>query len=226
MKNQMLLIIGLITMGLGCFSYKNICNDDIIGKYSYRGVYGVSAELEVQKDGTFIYNWQEGLIFGVTKGTWLRDNNTLVLNSEKQPDPDTLYQILEYGKREQSGITINIVDESICPVPFAACVILVNGKEQERIGMSSNENGICFFNKDIEEVMINEIYIKHIDYHPVEYKLDKDKADNNFFTILIKEKESPYMYFVNQRWQIQYRIWDKNKCLLNGKRRFCKNCNR
>lgn len=48
-------------------------NKDIIGKYQWKGIYGVGSSIELKKDKTFEYNWQTGLVWGTTFGTWKRE---------------------------------------------------------------------------------------------------------------------------------------------------------
>lgn len=201
----------------GCLSYKQISNEDMLGKYTYSGIYGVSAEMELKKNNTFVYSWQEGLNSGVTKGNWVINKNVLLLNSEKQPNESNAekYKLLETGKNDKSGITVQVLDKNGYPIRFANCVIhLYNG---EQIGGVSDENGMCIFEKEVTS--IKKIFLSYVGYYPVDY--NTENTENNYFKIMMKEEEPHYEFFTNEHWQIKFST--RNKCLINRKRKFCKN---
>lgn len=154
-------------------------------KYKWEAGYGVGAIIEFQPDSTFIYDWQLGLLFDTTKGTWTQKRNKIILNSELQPEKEDF--IVETTSEQTSQkTTIHVKNEKGQGLPFASCII------NKTLPYTTDFDG----NLVIDLMAVTKIEIAHIEIKPVLF-MNKNKQ-NNVFTFVIKEI-FPYYYFTNEK---------------------------
>jgi len=201
----MTILFLVLTLIGGCKTGKDLDQTQIFGKYQWNGVYGIASNITLNKDNTFVYHWQEGLIEGKTLGTWhLQENNILILNSERQEEKRKAYEISYFQKSNIGQYKIEIKDENENLLPFAACAlirdsIIISGTE-------SNESGICKLDITSEA---NTLEISYIGYSTIKLPISELKANEFSFTMF--KSDDYYKYFKNKEWKFNNgRIIDPN----------------
>lgn len=185
-------ILTFLTL-LSCSSTKKLMNKDIIGKYQWKGIYGVGSSIELKKDKTFEYNWQTGLVWGTTFGTWKREGKKIILNSELQPSPSGIedYEIIKTETNSSDSITIKILNPENEPLPFADCVL----KSDTSIvtGTSTNLQGEARFSLTKADSLI----VMFVGYKTIRHKLDHEVTR---YVFKLEEVNEFYEYFTNDTW--------------------------
>lgn len=192
-KSQFLILIILF---FNCKSVQ-IEKSGVVGKYQYHGIYGISSNLELKEDNTFIYKWQTGLIGGTTKGNWRLIGKKLILNSDKQPAEEEDFIIREKNPTSKNQFEIQVIDEKEKYELIAASCLLMNDTTFVN-GKSTDVNGNCIlpFNKNS-----NKLKFSYVGYRPVEIPISQIKS--NSFISEMKEEQDYYRYFTNSEWIIR-----------------------
>jgi hypothetical protein len=193
MKSKFLILIILF---FSCKSVK-VEKEEVLGKYQYHGIYGVASNIELNKDNTFIYNWQTGLIWGTTKGNWRLTGNKLILNSDKQPVEEKDFIIRERNQTSENQFEIQVIDEKDKYELVAVSCLLMNDTTLIN-GTSTDVNGNCVLPFDENS---NKLKFSYVGYRPVEIPISEIKS--NSFIIEIKEEQDYYRYFTNREWKIR-----------------------
>lgn len=68
-----------------CFFPRKISSKRIVGNYHMENSYDFNSSLSLKGNKTFEYSWVTGMLRGTTNGNWKIIQDTLILNSEKQP---------------------------------------------------------------------------------------------------------------------------------------------
>lgn len=191
------LIIPLVLL-IGCKTIKEINQDQLLGKYQWHGTYGIASNITLNKDNSFIYHWQQGLIGGTTKGTWILQGNTLLLNSTRQPEEKTKFDINSYKETNTGEYKIHILDKEKNSLHFAVCALLKDSTFID--GTETNENGICKLDMTNKA---NTVQISYLGYTTVEIPISKLRG--NEFSVTMFEGEEFYEYFTNRKWKVTNR---------------------
>ena len=89
----------MLLVFLSCSSTKNLTDKNIIGKYRVKSYSEGYSTIDLKEDNRFEYIWKTiGLIGGTTYGTWERDGNKIILNSDFQKD----YEIIRTDNKNQT----------------------------------------------------------------------------------------------------------------------------
>lgn len=78
----------------------------VTGEYYLRGVMETASGIKLNKDSTFEFFFSQGALDRVGKGTWKKENNTVILNS--RPKPATDFAMVTSKKVPGNYITIQI----------------------------------------------------------------------------------------------------------------------
>ena len=113
----------------GCSSSKKVNDSDIVGKYSYKGVYGVGSTIEFKESRTFIYTWVTGLLNGTTEGTWSVSGKKIILNSDRKKSDSIKFRILENSDNNSDVYNFKFLDENENIVPNVNCILLKDNYE-------------------------------------------------------------------------------------------------
>ena len=166
-----------------------------MGKYQWHGIYGAASNITVKKDSSFIYHWQQGLIGGTTEGTWNLQGDTLILNSTRQPEEMTKFEINSYKESTAREYKIHIQDKEKYSLRFAVCALLNDSTFIE--ATETNENGICKLGMTDQA---NTVQIIYTGYNTAEIPISKLKG--NEFSVTMYEGNKFYEYFTNRKWKV------------------------
>ena len=187
MKIYYLLFIFLI---LGCSSSKKVSDSDIVGKYSYKGIYGIGSTIDFNEDKTFIYKWVEGLIGGSTKGTWSVSGKKIILNSDRKKSDVIKFKILENSENNLGFYELKFLDENKDILPKVICLFM---KESDEIKeLDANFDGELRVSKNEDFQKVRFIFLG---FH--EFEIKKEDLKGNV-TLMMIQKESHYQYFENE----------------------------
>ena len=187
----------LIVLIVSCQSIKDFNEEKIYGKYRWYGIYGVTSSITLNKDKTFIYRWQQGLMNGTTNGNWRLVAQTLVLNSEKQPnDPVEKFQIISEESIPSNHYHLKIMEENNEPMWFVSCTLMNDTVSIHHT--VTDTNGVCKIPL-VEEG--NKIEICFLGYYSIDIPVGE--LNGNSLIIKMKEKAAYYEYFTNRRWKIK-----------------------
>jgi len=192
MKKLFVILTSLIFVS--CSSTKHLTSEQIIGKYQWDGFYGVGSTIELKEDQTFEYNWQAGLIWGTTFGTWEREGTKIILNSEIQPSENGIenFEIIRTERRSSDSLSIKVFGTDNETVPFADCVL--KGDTTTLARASTDFQGETMLPRlDVADSLIISF---------VGYKLIRHKLNSTISTYVFKMKEANhyYEYFTNETW--------------------------
>jgi hypothetical protein len=177
---------------MSCSTTKDLKEKKLLGKYSWKGIYGVAASIELKNDGIFEYNWVTGLISGTTNGTWTFDGQKINLNSEIQPDNNLNkdFEIILIEQSDTSLLTLKIIDVNDNPIFYANCILEINNKATE--STTTDLNGFAKLNK----VEADSLIIQFIGYKTIKIKYDNTVSK---YEIRMKESNSYYEYFTDKK---------------------------
>ena len=179
-------------MVCSCKSTKDLNIDEVVGEYQWYGYYGETANIALNRDHTFNYNWQQGLLDGRTNGHWELIGSTLILNSEWQPS-DKKFQIISEEHTSSGEYEFTILDENNEPIWSANCALMKDGELFD--GVSSDTNGIC---KIPNLNGLNEMRIYSTGYFDAIIQMDK--ISTNRVKIKMARGDECYRYFTNRPW--------------------------
>lgn len=191
----------LLLIFVSCSSTKNLTDKDLIGKYQFEFDYWVNSTIDLKENNTFQYEWVAGLSGGTTYGTWKREKNKIVLNSEKQRIKN--YEVIRTDNKKSDSIIVKAVfymgDEVL---PLANCVLELNRK---MVGSSStNIDGIAVLPK----VEADSLQVSFIGLKTIRHKLDKDIT---YYEFRMKD-DFFYEYFTNDIWVFKNgKLYDSEK---------------
>ena len=84
----------LVILISSCSFFKQ---ERIYGEYRWSSFFDVGATITINKDNSFVYDWQQGLLWGTTEGEWKLEGNNLILNSKKQPKIEEKFKVIKNG---------------------------------------------------------------------------------------------------------------------------------
>lgn len=166
--------------------------------------YGVGSSMCFDSDSTFKYIWRTGLLSGESTGKWYQKNDTLILNSNKQP-LQAIY--LNQKKRTQEYVSIKVRNyNDSTEVPFIRCKAIFG---------DSTQNG---YTNELGELTFNSTKIDTLKLYSLEFgdRIITTSNDANHFEMWLVETttyQEPYSYFTNSIW-IQ-----KNNMILDDSRK-------
>jgi hypothetical protein len=187
---------------ISCSSTKNLTAERIIGKYQWNGIYGVGSTIELKADQTFEYNWQTGLIWGTTIGTWEIEGAKITLNSELQPSENGIetFEIIKTEKNHTDSLLIKVVGIDNESVPFANCVLKQD--TTTLTGASTDFQGETMLPK----LEADSLIISFIGYKTIRYGLDSSVST---YVFKMEERHEYYEYFTGEKWKYKNgRLYD------------------
>lgn len=187
MKAYCLFFLCLI---LGCSSSKQLNYSDVIGKYSYKGIYGVGSTIEFKEDKKFTYSWVTGLLSGTTEGTWSISGKKIILNSDRKKSNVIQFKILENSDNNSDFFSFQFLDENKNSVPKVNCILLKNNNETK--GFEANFDGKLQLSKAEDFQKIKFLFTG---FHDFEIKKEDLKGN---VTLMMIQKETHYQYFENK----------------------------
>jgi antitoxin component YwqK of YwqJK toxin-antitoxin module len=174
---------------------------ELAGTYKWIGVIECGATIQLSTDSTFIYNWQQGLLGGQTKGFWRINGDKIILNSEKQPNGGSMVNNVEVMNQYTSPNTaIKISDENGTPMAFANCTVIAGHHSYYSV---TDSNGIAIF----QVRSVRKISISYVGYKTISYT--SNETSNNWFVFTMHKDDEPYHYFTNVHWTVKSgRLYD------------------
>lgn len=212
MKYVIFILTLISTISCSTYRFKTVS-----GHYRTKGGFEWGSCIDLNQDSIFIYKWQSGLIFGKTTGKWKIEGNNLILNSDLQPQLDTLpnYRIIKTEKNNANKITIDLFwTDSLEVLIGASGLMFYNGDTIER--QVSDLNGRMIFKKQVAD-SLKISYIASRDILMNDFNYDYYKI------VTIAKNELMYEFFTNEIWKIRgdYLI-DKTKNDCYYEKRFYK----
>ncbi len=171
---------------IGCITSKRV----IVGRYEFKGIYGISYEMELQSNGKFIFFWQNGLNKGTTSGTWEKKGGFLILNGGTKP-PDQKIIVKESSHPITDSIYFEVTDFEENSLGLA--VIVLNN---EKVIVTDGEGKAVIGKTKIEQI---KIYYLSSD---IPHYLIKDQSSNHF-VIKAYRGLNTNVYFENTKVQIK-----------------------
>jgi len=184
MKKLIIFLLPLLL--IGCFIGKQVME----GTYEYKGIYGVGYEMELHPNGTFTYNWQNGLNKGTTIGTWIKEDSYLVLNGGSKP-PERKIVVQESLQPSHDSIYIEVTNFEGDPLGLAN--ITINGTHP----VVADVEGKAV----IENMKIEKIKVNYLACDIPEYQVKNTSTKH--FIIKVYTELSPSIYFENTKGQIR-----------------------
>ncbi|MDX9705821.1 MAG: hypothetical protein RBT46_08970 [Weeksellaceae bacterium] len=175
---------------LGCSSSKEVSDSDIVGKYSYKGIYGVSSGIEFKEDKTFTYTWVTGLLNGTTEGTWSVSGKKIILNSDRKKSDVIKFKILESFDNNSAFYKLKFLDENKDILPNVNCILLKDNYEIK--GLEANFDGELQISKNEDFQKIKFLFTGF-----QEFEINKEDLKGNA-TLMMMQKETYYQYFENE----------------------------
>lgn len=175
---------------LGCSSSKQVSDFDIVGKYSYKGIYGVSSGIEFKEDKTFTYTWVTGLLNGTTEGTWSVSGKKIILNSERKKSDNIKFKILENSENNLGFYKLKFLDENKDILPKVICLFVKESGEIKELDADFDGKLQVSKNEDFQKVRF--IFLG---FH--EFEIKKEDLKGNV-TLMMFQKETRYQYFENE----------------------------
>ena len=113
---------------LGCSTSKQLNYSDIVGKYSYKGIYNVGSTIEFKEDKTFTYTWVTGLLKGTTEGTWSIYGKKIILNSDRKKSDVIKFKISENSENNSDFYKLKFLDDNKDILPKVICLFTIYNK--------------------------------------------------------------------------------------------------
>ncbi|MCA1965170.1 MAG: hypothetical protein LDL23_00830 [Flavobacterium sp.] len=187
MKIYYLLFIFLI---LGCASSNKVSDSDIVGKYSYKGVYGVGSDIEFKEDKTFTYTWVTGLLNGTTEGTWAVSGKKIILDSDRKKSDVIKFKILENSENSLDFYKLKFLDDNKDILPKVICLFLKESGEMKELDANFDGELRVSKNEDFQKVRFIFLGFQ-------EFEIKKEDLKGNV-TLMMFQKETYYQYFENE----------------------------
>jgi hypothetical protein len=126
--------------GLLLLTYFSTVNaQDMTGEYYMHGVMETASGFLLNADSTFQFFFSYGALDRSGKGKWsLKDDSTIIFNSEKRPPLD--FKLVKHELREDNFITIQITDKNTNLLRYVAGFVKTRTGEEE---FEMNHDGIA-----------------------------------------------------------------------------------
>ncbi|GAB1857295.1 hypothetical protein MHTCC0001_21310 [Flavobacteriaceae bacterium MHTCC 0001] len=186
-------IIAVISI-IGCTPFKSNIDNELQSKYIWSPFYGVAEVLQLNSDHTFSFKWQQGLIQGVTEGTYIINKNGLTLNSLKQPIKTEKFRIDNRQNNQNiTGYHIRVKDEYDAPFEYTNCAFIQN--DSVIGGTTSKKDGVIIISESQKD-NFEKIEISFVGYnHAV---IDLHKTPYNSFEIILLPESEYYEFFTKE----------------------------
>jgi hypothetical protein len=177
----------------------SITHKNVLGTYTYIVPGWINAQMTINADSTFVYNYQSGLEVTEVKGKWVIDKNDyIILNSDKQQVTDST-KVEELFINAKDSIFFCIKDFEGTPLGGAG----ITFKGVPNIGISLNKEGQGGVSKDFN---IEQFTIHYLGY-TFTYSVENKQSD--FFKVQVYyplSTEAFYRFFTNEQWQLKSKI--------------------
>jgi len=165
----------------------------VTGTYTRYWDFENHTKLTLERDKTFSFKAQEGLVFFELYGTWTIDKNKLVLNSPDDPSELSKSIIADMKTVNKSGVTLTVRDGDDA-LPGAPISVFIQGQKHE---YSTDENGqLNFKSERWDSIQVSYVGLK---------SLTIKSGDENKFDIRLTREETIGIKFKNERWTIRGR---------------------
>jgi hypothetical protein len=191
--------------------------DSVTGKYRTKGGFEWGSNISLNKDSTFIYKWQTGLIYGETTGKWKLSGNNLVLDSDLQPQKDTpsSFYIIDKRNTNSSDIVFDLYFPDSTDVLIGANGLMFHDGDTIRNVFSDIHGNMRFPKQENDSIKILFIGLKDI--------LISDSVNDYFKIATVDNNGNMYEYFTNETWQVRgNHLIDKSKNQNYYEKRFYK----
>ena len=177
-----------------CSMYKK---NNISGFYRTKAGYEWGSSIYLNIDSTFSYKWQVGLLLGETRGIWSIKNDSLILNSDLQPQEDTTpdYYLIDRRIMDSGEIVFELFFPDTTETLLGATGLLFKNNDTIARALSDIDGKMLFARQVFDSIKIHYLGIKSINI------VDKD-YDN--YKIVAVEDSSIYIYeyFTDEKWEI------------------------
>ena len=191
MRNLIYICLAILLTSIGCSSVqKNHTVKDISGKYRWDGFFELARHIDLRKDSIFIMDWQAGLLFGQSKGTWRLEGRKVILNSEFQPRKDTTGYIinkLDFNQKSTSTL-IQFFDLDSIGLPDVDCIIDDGSMEYHLVSDTLGK-----VTSDLSN--IKKIHASFVGMKPLVYQ-NTIKSFNVYIFTMLPERDY-YKYLTN-----------------------------
>ena len=167
-----------------------------------------NTKLKLNKNGTFIYQYPTNMYKTESKGTWIKENDSLVLNSYSEYK-DNMIEVKEF--KNSSSRYIKILDEFNRPIANVANVIITYDNGKKTNFFSTDEQGKITLSENSKVTSIKVVFIESYVYNVI--KLDSS------FEIKVYTDDLNKIYFNKKILRIK-----KNHLVYDGEKLF-KNLN-
>lgn len=198
-------------------SCKSVKFDSVTGNYRTKGGFEWGSHISLNRDSTFIYKWQSGLIYGETIGKWKLEVNNVVLNSDLQPPKDTPtnFNILDKRFTNSSDIVFDLFFPDSTTVLAAATGLMFHNGDTIRNIISDLNGNMRFPKQENDSIKILFIGLKDI--------LISDSVNDYFKIATIDYLDNMVEYFTNEPWRVRgNHLIDKSKNQYYYEKRFYK----
>jgi hypothetical protein len=165
----------------------------VTGTYTRYWDFENHTRLTLERDKTFSFKAQEGLVFFEIYGTWSIDKGKLVLNSPDEPSALSKSIIADKRTVYKSVVTLSVRDGDD-HLPGAPVYVFIQGRKQE---YSTDENGELNF----ENGKWDSIHVTYVGLKTLTIKAGPE----NMYDIRLTREEPIGMKFKNERWTIRGR---------------------
>ena len=177
-----------------CSTYRSY---DVSGFYRTKGGYEWGSSIYLNNDSTFSYKWQTGLIIGETRGRWSIQNDSLILNSDWQPQKDTTpdYYLIDRNIMDSGEMVFELFFPDTTDALPGANGLMFKNNDTIAWALSDLDGKMLFPRQDFDSIRIYYIGIKGIKI------VDKDY---DYYKIVAVEDPSVYVYeyFTDEKWGI------------------------
>ena len=188
---------------LGCKTIIITDNNAINGCYRFNDI-GYNAFLTINKDSTFTYKWNSGLISGKTTGKYIVKNKKIEFNSDKNFYNDSTYSICNRKiDKTDSLLSIKVYDQDTALLPYCGIIIKDSLFHYSRLTGSDGMASILF--KNIDTLIIESIGFKTVE-------LPSHELNPGELEVILKQEHFYYRKFETEKWKIQkFNILQKQK---------------
>jgi len=187
--------------------------DSPAGHYYLRGVREVGSELLLRPDGKFEYMLAYGAADYMASGTWKRDGDSVVLNTEGKDEPP--FKLLRSSAAKSSGIRVILKRPGGQPVPNIDVMLKT---DTGFLNARTDSDGVAMFesSQPAKSVMF-EIRVYNFRSKPV----DLNPAHNEF-QFQINGEAITTVQFKDERLKIdgkvlEMRFWNKDEVMKYAK---------
>ncbi len=175
---------------------------EVAGRYNWGGIYGVSSTMLLKEDSTFTFNWQAGLMWGETVGSWNIKRNKITLHSNQQPRNNTgIREPIMTKSTPSDHIEIEVIDQDSISLVLVG-VALKRGNDKLWVGKADFNGKVVLPN-----IQADSIYITFPGFENITYPI-KDTAIS-YYKFQMEMDDLGFRYFTQEKWKYRpNRLYD------------------